>query len=166
MKINKIIILTVICTLLLAGSAWGATATANLTINATVSAAATLTLSKSAINFPNSDPDSTPSIPAAENPVNVTAKVKTGTASVATLTVLAGGDLTSGADIISINNVTWTASGAGFVAGTMNKTTAQSAGSWTGSGNRSGTFSYFLANNWSYPTGSYTAASTYTLTAP
>ena len=92
--------------------------------------------------------------------------MKTGSASTATLTVLAAGDLTSGTDTIAISNVTWTATGAGFVAGTMNKTTAQSAGSWTGSGNRSGTFSYFLANSWSYPTGSYTATTTYTLTAP
>ena len=106
------------------------------------------------------------SIPATENPVNVTAKVKTGSASTATLTVLAAGDLTSGGDTIAITNVSWTATGTGFIAGTMSKTTAQSAGSWTGSGNRSGTFSYVLANSWSYATGTYTANATYTLTAP
>jgi hypothetical protein len=83
-----------------------------------------------------------------------------------TLTCLAEGDLTAGANTIAISNVTWTATGTGFVAGTMNKTTAQSAGSWTGPGARSGTFSFSLANSWSYDTGSYTAAITYTLTAP
>ncbi len=166
MNIYKIIIFTIIGTFLLAGAAQAATSTQTLTINATVAAAATLTLSKNSIHFPDADPDATPSIAATENPVNVTAKVKTGSASTATLTVLAAGDLTSGTDTIAISNVTWTSSGTGFAPGTMNKTTAQSAGSWTGSGNRTGTFSYFLANSWTYPTGSYTATTTYTLTAP
>jgi hypothetical protein len=48
----------------------------------------------------------------------------------------------------------------------MNKATAQTVGSWTGSGNRSGTQSYALANSWNYATGAYTAMATYTLTAP
>jgi hypothetical protein len=74
--------------------------------------------------------------------------------------------LISGGDTILIGNVTWTATGTGFVPGTMSRTSAQSAGSWTGSGSRSGTFSYFLANSWDYATGSYSASSTYTLTAP
>ena len=166
MKIHKIIIFAIIGTFFLAGAALAATSTQNLTINATVAATAKLTLGTNTINFPDADPDTTPSIVATENPVNVTAKVKTGGASTATLTVLAGGNLTSGSDTIAIGNVTWTATGAGFVPGTMNMATAQSAGSWTGSGNRSGSFSYFLANSWAYQTGSYTATTTYTLTAP
>ena len=52
------------------------------------------------------------------------------------------------------------------MAGTMNKTTAQSAGSWTGSGNNAGTFTYALVNSWSYATGTYAATATYTLSAP
>jgi hypothetical protein len=168
MNIPKIIILTLMGTFLLAGAAQAASATANLTINATVAATAKLTLGTNVINFPDADPDITASIAANENPVSVTAKVKTGSASNATLTVLAAGDLKSGpTDTILISNVTWTAAGdPGLVAGTMNKTTAQSAGSWTGSGNRTGSFSYFLANSWAYQTGSYTATTTYTLTAP
>ena len=166
MKLTRIAALLVILTFLLAGAAWAATATAPLTINATVSATAKLTLGTAVINFTDADPDTTASIPATENPVNVTAKVKTGSASTATLTVLAAGDLTSGGDTIAISNVSWTATGTGFTAGTMSKATAQSAGSWTGSGNRTGTFSYVLANSWSYATGSYTANATYTLTAP
>ena len=83
-----------------------------------------------------------------------------------TLTCLAGGDLTSGSDTIPISDVTWTAEGSGFVAGTMNKTTAQPVGSWTGSGHRTGTLSFLLANDWNHATGSYTATATYTLTSP
>jgi hypothetical protein len=52
------------------------------------------------------------------------------------------------------------------VAGTLAKATAVSVASWTGSGNRTGTITPVLANSWTYPTGTYTAASTFTLTAP
>ena len=150
---------------LMATGAFAVDATQPLTINATVSARATLSLGVGTINFADADPDTVPSIAATENAVSVTAKVRTGSASTATLTHVGPANLVSGSDNIPIGNVTWTATGAGFVPGTMN-TVAQSAGSWTGSGNRAGTFSYFLANSWDYATGSYTASTTYTLTAP
>ncbi len=152
---------------LMASSAFAqaATSTQTLNINAAVNARATLSLGVGAINFADADPDTVPSIAATENAVAVTAKVRTGSASTATLTHVGPANLVSGSDNIPIGNVTWTATGAGFVPGTMN-TVAQSAGSWTGSGNRAGTFSYFLANSWDYATGSYTASTTYTLTAP
>jgi hypothetical protein len=137
-----------------------------LTVSATVAATAKLTLTSATVTFPDADPDVTPSIPATEGAITVTAKAKTGAASLVTLTLLAATDLTSGLDTIAISNVTWTATGAGFVAGTMNNSVAQTVGSWTGSGNRTGTQSYSLANSWSYATGSYSAAATYTLTAP
>jgi len=146
--------------------AFAVTATQPLTVNMALSARAKLTLGVSAINFADADPDTSPSVANTEGAVTVTAKVRTGAASIATLTHLAGGDLTSGSNTIAISNVTWTVTGAGFVAGTMNKTTAQSAGSWTGSGSYSGTFSYSIVNSWSYPTGTYAASTTYTLTAP
>lgn len=153
--------------LLVPAQADAAQATQNLTINATVAARATLTLGSATINFPDADPDAVPSIGAIENPVPVTAKVRTGATSTPTLTVLAGGDLTSGTDTIPISNVTWTAGAAPFVGGTMSAATAQSAATFgTGSGSYSSTFSYFLANSWAYNTGSYTATVTYTLTAP
>jgi hypothetical protein len=151
---------------LMAGGAFAVSDQKSLTVNATVSARATLSLGQSSITFPDADPDTVSSIPANENAVSVTAKVRTGSSSNATLTHLAADDLKSGSDMIAIGNVTWTASGTGFQGGTMNKSSAQTAGSWTGSGNRSGTFSYFLANSWDYATGSYSASSTYTLTAP
>jgi hypothetical protein len=145
--------------------AWAATDQQTLTINATVSAKAKLTLGVAAINFPDADPDTVPSIAAGENPVSVTVKAQTGGASAVTLSVQANGDLDSGTDTIDITNVTWTATGAGFVGGTMN-TVAQSAGSWTGPGRRDGTFSFWLSNSWDYPAGSYSQSVVYTLTAP
>jgi hypothetical protein len=144
---------------------WAVTDQQTLTINAAVAAKAKLTLGVAAINFADSDPDSVPSIGASENPVSVTVKAHSGSSQTVTLTVQASGDLESGVDSIPIAKVTWTASGSGFVAGTMN-TLAQPAGSWTGSGQRSGTFSYFLANDWNYQTGSYTQSVVYTLSAP
>jgi hypothetical protein len=143
-----------------------ASTTSNVTMSATVSATAKLSVSSATLTFPNADPDTTASIPATEGAVTITAKAKTSTGATVALTLLAGADLTSGTDTIAISNMTWAVSGAGFVAGTMNKTTAQPVASWTNSGNRTGTQSFALANSWAYPTGSFSATATYTLTAP
>ena len=143
-----------------------ATSTGNVSVAVTVSAGAKLSLSSSTVTFANADPDTTPSIPASEGIITITAKAKTATGASVTLTVVAANDLKSGSDTITINNVTWTASGTGFTPGTMNKTTAQTVASWTGSGNRTGTQSYALANSWSYVTGAFSTTASYTLTAP
>lgn len=143
-----------------------ATGTANLTINATVSARAELALAPTTINFADASPTTTASVPA-DNPVAVTARVRTGRATAATLTVAATTDLVSGSDSIPISNVSWTASGAPFIAGALNLTTPQSAATFgNGSGLFTGTYNFALANSWNYNTGSYTATVTYTLTAP
>ena len=161
MKRQSLVVVMTLCLVLMAGGAFAATDTKVLTINATVSARATLTLGVAAINFPDADPDSGP-ILATENPVSVTAKIRTSAAGNVTLTCIAGGDLGP----IPISNVTWTAAGNGFVGGTMSSTVGQSAGSWVGSGNRSSSFTYSLANSWDYTVGSYSQSVTYTLTAP
>jgi hypothetical protein len=165
MKITRIAALLLVLTFLLAGSAWPATDSKPLTINATVAARATLTLGVPAINFPDADPGTVTDIPANENPVSVTASVRTGASSHPTLTVKTGGNLISGSDSIPITQVTWTATGS-FVGGTMNTTDTTASATWTGSGTRNGSFSYFLKNSWDYATGSYAATATYTLTAP
>jgi hypothetical protein len=147
-------------------AALAATDGKTLTVNSTVSARASLVIATTTVNFPDADPSSVASIEATEGPVTVTASVRTGSSGSATLQVQANGDLVSGSDTIDISNVTWTASGTGFSSGIMNKSVSQPAGSWTGSGQRTGTFNYFLANSWNYATGSYTTTLTYTLTAP
>lgn len=165
MNRTMVVSLLVVACLLCAGMAWAATDQQTLTVNATVLDKAKLTLGVAAINFPDSDPDAVPSIGASENPVSVTVKAHTGSASVVSLTVQANGNLESSGSSIPITNVTWTANGAGFVGGTMD-TAPVSAGSWTGSGQRAGQFEYFLANSWSYQTGDYSQTVVYTLTAP
>ena len=57
MKLTRIAALLLVLTFLLAGAAWAATDSKNLTINATVAATAKLTLGVAAINFPDADPD-------------------------------------------------------------------------------------------------------------
>lgn len=160
---------TLMALLLLAlpGPSWGAGAvSAVVTLNAPVPSSAQLTLNPTTINFPNADPDTVSSIPANENPVQVTANVTTGNNKVVNLTALAQGDLVSGSNTIMISNVTWTPSGAGFSGGTMSKSAAQPVGQWRGPGDYTGTVSFFLKNSWSYATGNYTQRVTFTLTAP
>jgi len=142
------------------------TSAGNVAVSVTVSAAAKLALGVSTITFVNADPDLVAAIPASEGAIAITAKAKTATGALVTLTVIANNDLASGLDAIAITNVKWTASGAGFTAGTLSKTAAQTVASWSGSGARTGSQSYALTNNWSYPTGIFSATATYTLTAP
>lgn len=127
----------------------------------------TLTLTPSTINFPDANPDTTPSIPASQNPVQVRCRVVGSGSWNLILDVRATGNLISGGASIPINMVSWTATGAGYTAGTMSTTSVQ-AGNWTSSGNKTynGTFSYFLQNNWNYATGNYVATVTYTLHSP
>ena len=158
-------------TLVAAGSAWGASATKDVTVSATVSSTAKLALDTSTITFPAADPDTTDSIPANENGAAVTAKVKTGATSTAVLTVQATDHLKSGTDVIPISKVTSTGTntaGSFFSAGPVTWTKS-SPGATVGqgqSGSFTGSFSWFLANSWTYATGNYTATATYTLTAP
>jgi len=140
--------------------------TQTVTLSTNIAARAKLEFGLAAMSFRDENPDTVPSIPANVNALSVTSSARTGSSQTATLTCLASGDLIAGTNIIAISNMTWTATGTGYQAGTMNKGTAQTAGSWTGSGQRVGTFSYFLVNSWSYTVGNYSTSINYTLTAP
>ncbi len=138
-----------------------------LTINYALAARVSLTLSPTTVNFPDTDPTTVPAVPAAENPVMVTAKFRKDPATVLTATLVCqGGPLVSGADTIPASSVTWSATGTGFTGGTLNNAAPQPVGSWTGSGAYTGNLNFSLANLWSYPVGNYTGNITYTLTAP
>jgi hypothetical protein len=108
-----------------------------VTVTAAVNAKAKLTLGSASVTFNDADPDVTPLL-TATGAVSVGVKARTSAAANVTLTVQSGGDLTSGTDTIGIANLTWTAAGTNFVAGTMG-TTAVSLGSWTGGNNVTGT---------------------------
>jgi hypothetical protein len=135
------------------------------TVNVSVQVAnrALLTLDANAITFADQDPDTVPTLTAPA--LNITARARATAGSSVSLTVVATGDLDSGTATIPIGSLTWTATGTGFVAG-ASSTTAQSLGSWIGSGLRSGTQTYSLPNSWDYATGTYTTTLTYTLAVP
>jgi hypothetical protein len=134
------------------------------TLNATFSGLARLTFSSSNVSFPDADPDSVPNIPAVQGPIAITAKARTTPNGTVTLTVQASDDLRSGVNTIPASNITWTSTGAGFTNGTLSAAAPQLVASWTASGVRTGTQTFFFRNLWSYPTGIYTLTMTYTLT--
>jgi hypothetical protein len=157
-------LLVVAALLALATSALAQTRTA--TLNVTVNGFARLTLSSSGVSFPDSNPDLVPQVPGSTGPLTITVKARTTANASLRLSVLASDDLRSGVRTLPASNITWTATGAGFVAGTLNRTTAQTVGSWIGSGARSGAQSLFFRNLWTHPTGTYTLTMTYTLSSP
>ena len=134
------------------------------TTNYNLAARATLTVTPSIINFPDFDPTAVPLVPATSNPIMVTVKVRKDPTINATL-VCQGGPLISGTDSIDSANITWTASGTGFINGTLNAA-AVTVGTWTASGNYSGSLSFYLNNLWTYNVGNYSGDILYILTAP
>jgi hypothetical protein len=162
MKTGRILLLSGILILMLSGFAIAAN-TASVSITATVSPSATLEVVPLAIVFPDSDPDSgaiTGTV------LTITSKVKTGGIHAADLTWKAP-DLSNGTDTIAISNVSWTAqgTGTGYVDGTLSNTDVN-VGHWTHSGNYVGTLTPKLVNSWDYNVGTYTSASTFTLSSP
>lgn len=157
-----------VCALVLlqAGDLLAANANRTVNLNAQVNTQAKITLNITSINFVDFISDNWDSIPADENPVTITAKARTGSSSTVTLTFLASGDLKSSKQTIPISRVTWTATGNGYRNGTMSKTSAQTVGTWTGSGGYAGTLSFFLDTHVSQDAGTYTSSGTFTLTAP
>ena len=137
--------------------------TQNLSVTATVNARATLTLSVAAVNFPDSDPDTVPSIPGSAT-VTVTAKSRTAGGNPVTLTIQAGTDLTSGGDTIAVSNISWLANG--DLAGGSLATTPVTLVNSTNSGLRTGDMAFALVNSWAYAPGNYSTTVTYTLSAP
>jgi hypothetical protein len=152
-----------------AGQAGAVTSTANVTLSATISSSASLTLSNTTVTFNGGElPPS--AMAAAENgTATVNATFRTASTAPATLKVQASGDLVDGnLDTISITNVKSSATGDSFfLSGPI--TWSKSAGVTVGSGqsgNYNGAFTWTLDNSWSYATGTYTSSATYTLSAP
>jgi hypothetical protein len=125
-----------------------------------------LSLSPTVISFPPSDPDTFPVVTAA--PVTVTYRVRQLNAPWQ-ITVLASGDLNAGGPTVDISNVSWVATPAPpFRSGTLSKTVPQVVASGAGNVNpaRSGSFTFRLANSWTYSTGTYTQTLVFTLSTP
>ena len=136
------------------------------TLNASLPPIARLSLSTTSISFADADPDLVPSLPSSPPSVTITAKARATQGSAVTLTIEATDDLRSGLDTIPASALTWTATGAGFVPGTLSRTTPALLATWTGPGVRTGDQSFRFANKWTYATGTYTVTILYTLSAP
>jgi hypothetical protein len=135
------------------------------TLSAAVAPLARLTLSAATLTFPDADPDTVPLVAGVPAAITITAKARATEGTTVTLTVQATDDMRSGISTIPAAAITWTATGAGFVAGTLSAAAEQVLASWTGSGIRTGSQSYRFQNLWSHPTGIYTVTITYTLSA-
>jgi hypothetical protein len=138
--------------------------TAAATLSSTVTSLARMTISANSIAFDDADPDTVPQVPAAGGPLTINARARAPRNGLVTLTVQAADDLRSGVNVLPASLITWTATGQGFVDGTLNRT-PQLVGSWTGSGARVGTQSYRFQNSWNHTPGIYTVTLVYTLTA-
>ena len=136
------------------------------TLSSNMPSLARLSLSSNNLSFPDSDPDLVPQVPSSGGPITIIAKARAERNGLVTLTVQAEDDLRSGVSVLPVSLLTWTASGPGFVNGTVSRTNAQLVGSWVGSGARSGTQTFRFENRWTHPAGIYTVTLTYTLTAP
>lgn len=161
---NVAIAALAIVAVLLPRSAFAQSRTA--TLNVSINGLARLSLSTTGVTFPDSNPDLVPLVPGAPGPLTVTVKARATLNATLRLSVLASDDLRSGVRTIPASTITWTASGTGFVPGTLNRATAQTVGMWIGSGVRSGTQSLLFNNLWTHPTGTYTLTMTYTLSSP
>jgi hypothetical protein len=155
----------ILIALLAACPTWAAAQTETATLNASLTGIARLSLSSSAITFPDSDPDTVPQIVASPGPITITAKARATLGGAVALTVQASDDLRSGLDTIPAGHITWTTTGTGFVDGTLSATASSTVGSWVNSGVHSGTVTFRFLNLWTYATGTYTMTMTFTLSA-
>jgi len=134
-------------------------------IHSALSQTLNLTVNPTSISFSDADPDLAPSI-AANTTVNVTIRVRFNGSNNWRLTHLASGDLSPS---IPISNISWTVTPQPpFINGSMSRSVAQTAAQGTGNVNpaRTGSFTFRIANLWSYNTGNFSVATTFTLSAP
>ena len=140
--------------------------TASTTMTASVSSLAKLTLSSSALTFPDANPDLAPQVTPSQGALSITAKARATAGSQIVLTVQADDDLRSGLQVIPASAISWTTSGTGFASGTLSKAAPVTVGQWTGSGAYTGSQTLAFSNLWSYSTGTYSCVLVYTLTGP
>lgn len=126
-----------------------------------------LGITPASIVIPTGDPDSVPVVSSA--PAIVEYRVRQNDGNPWVLTVLASGDLVSGAATIAISEVTWVATPSPpFRNGTLSSSVAQTVASGTGSVPRptSGSITFRLTNSWTHDAGIYTQSLVFTLSAP
>jgi len=150
-----------------------AQATQNVTFQVNLAEWYDLSIAPTTITFTDqapaiSNPPPSVNINSNENPIAVRVFALLLPSDSLSLTVTANGNLTKGSGTdININTISWTvASGAGFLAGTLQVGTAVSAGSWTASAFHwhEGGYNFVFARDYqTQEPGAYTATATYTL---
>ncbi|WP_214175287.1 hypothetical protein [Geomobilimonas luticola] len=136
-----------------------------------------ITLSTTAVTFPDQDPDLFPVSQQSGAPVQVILSTKNLTATAPySCSVIARGDLMSGTSTIPIANVTWTAvtvaadPGESFFNGTLSSAAPVKVAQGYGNDSRKtplqGNLTFFIQNLWSYETGTYSQTVDFTISAP
>jgi hypothetical protein len=125
-----------------------------------------LAINRSAIHFPDVDPDTVSSIAASENPLTIQIKVTGNPKDAWRLEALASGDLVSGSNTIPISNVSWTAKPLPLIDGKLSRTTPQVMASGSGNVSLTGTIQFYFKNSWNYAVGNYSQMIIYTLSVP
>jgi hypothetical protein len=118
------------------------------------------------LEFPDADPDLVPLVAAVPAAITVTAKTRTTRNNQVMLTVQPTADLRSGLLTIPAAMLRWTATGIGFVGGTLAAGSGETVATWTSSGVRTGTQSFLFENRWTHPPGTYSVTLVYTLSSP
>lgn len=166
MIVSRRLLAAILAWTIAASPARAAAQASTATVSANVGTLAKLNLSTASASFPDADPDLVPQVPAAGGPILITAKSRANPGVQVVLTLQAADDLRSGVNIIPASNITWTATGTGFVAGTLSKVAPVTVAAWSGSGVHSGSQQLYFRNLWTHPTGTYTVSLLYTLSAP
>ena len=141
-----------------------ASSSANVAVSAVILPESSLSATN--IDLPDSSRGRNSKSAVTRNRTSVSANVRSGSTSPATLTVVASDE--SGAGLsVPVKATVSNSSGNFFPAGpvTWSKTVGVTVGTGP-SGDYAGTFSWALDNSWNYATGTYTATALYTLTSP
>jgi len=139
-----------------------------LRISATVSPRAVLELNAGAINFSCVDPSIDSLIPAHENEIEVTIRLRIRPEEKVSLMIIAQDDLvdlTTGKKI-PVSNINWKSFSDSVRSGILNKTVPQIVGQWNKSGVWRCRINFFLANKENYEPGNFTQVITFSLISP
>lgn len=124
----------------------------------------TLSITPSTFTYPSASPDQSPVVTSPQLTISYRITGNAGTPW--TLTTYAQTDLLSGSSSIPAGNITWTATPAPFVSGTLS-TSAQTVAQGVGnvSSTRHGYLTFSLKNLWTYAAGTYSHTVVFTLAA-
>jgi hypothetical protein len=127
-------------------------------INATVETRCKIELSTNMVSFTRFGPSTGAPIPQNEPPVTVIVKTTTRPSEKIYARIVTSGDLTEAktGGTIPAESISWTASGGGFVSGSLSKANPREIGNWKKSGTYRGTLTFNFRDDPSFSPGTYT----------